>query len=146
MDVKSGSPWWPTIDGLPAAFPPLNADVPCDVAVIGAGITSALIAERLAGAGMHVVIVDKRDAGAGSTSASTALLQFELDVEMQALARNYGEDAAALAYRTCADAIEQMDALTRDLDVDCGFRRQTSLYYASRRSHVKRLRREMELR
>ena len=46
--------------------------------VVGAGITGALIALELRTAGRRVV-VDRRDIGGGSTSASTALLQYEID-------------------------------------------------------------------
>ena len=74
MDLKSGYPFWTVKNGLPAAFPPLLEDIDCDVAVIGAGISGALIAQSLADAGLDVAVLDKRDVGWGSTSASTALL------------------------------------------------------------------------
>ena len=51
----------------------------CDVAVLGGGITGAFAAEALTAAGLDVVVLDKRDVGTGSTSASTALLQYKLD-------------------------------------------------------------------
>ena len=47
MDLKSGYPWWAVKNGLMHAFPPLQADLRCDVAVLGAGITGALIADEL---------------------------------------------------------------------------------------------------
>lgn len=38
MDLKSGYPFWAVKNGLMHAYPPLEQDVRCDVAVIGAGI------------------------------------------------------------------------------------------------------------
>jgi len=38
----------------------------------------ALVAVHLAEAGVKTIVLDKRDIGTGSTSASTALLQYEL--------------------------------------------------------------------
>ncbi len=62
-------------NGLMYAFQRLDADLSCDVAVVGAGITGALIADELAGHGHDVVVLDQRDVCWGSTAASTALLQ-----------------------------------------------------------------------
>ena len=73
MDIKSGHPFWPLEHGLIGAFPALLGDLSCDVAVIGAGITGALIARELAASGLDVVVLDRREAGWGSTSASTAV-------------------------------------------------------------------------
>jgi hypothetical protein len=35
MDLISGTPLWPTSDGLPAVYPRLHHDLRCDLAVIG---------------------------------------------------------------------------------------------------------------
>ena len=45
-----------------------------DVAVVGAGINGCAAAQELAGGGYSVLLVDKGDFGAGSTSRSTRLL------------------------------------------------------------------------
>jgi glycine/D-amino acid oxidase-like deaminating enzyme len=145
MDLKSGYPFWAIKNGLMHAFPQLQEDVRCDVAVIGGGISGALIADELAAHGHDVVVVEERDVGWGSSAASTALLQYEIDTPMIDLAKRYGEDDAALAYRACADAIHQLQSLAGDIrDVD--FARMHSVYYASRRHHVPDVRDEMALR
>lgn len=145
MDLKSGYPFWAVKNGLMHAFPQLHAEVRCDVVVLGAGITGALIAEELAAHGHAVVVLDQRDAGWGSTAASTALLQYEIDTHLVDLTKRYGEAQAALAYRACSDAIDQLADKARVLrDVD--FARMRSLYYASRVWHRGSLREEFELR
>ncbi len=108
MDLKSGYPFWTESNGLPSAFPPSQNDVDCDVTIVGAGINGALIALALADVGLDVVVLDKRDVGWGSTSASTALLQYEIDTEMLALAKMFGDDYAVLAYRACEKAIHAL--------------------------------------
>ena len=145
MDLKSGYPFWAVKNGLMQAFPKLEADLRCDVAIIGAGITGALIADELAGHGHEVCVLDQRDVGWGSTSASTALLQYEIDTHMVDLADMYGEENAVLAYRSCADAIDMLAEKASSLKkVD--FSRMQSLYYASNKRHRKDLRQEFELR
>jgi glycine/D-amino acid oxidase-like deaminating enzyme len=145
MDLKSGYPFWAVKNGLMQAFPPLRDDLRCDVTVVGGGITGALVADELARHGHEVVVVEQRDIGWGSTAASTALLQYEIDTHMVDLAKRYGEDAAVLAYRACAEAIPALETLAREVrDVD--FARARSLYFASRRGHRKDLRAEFDLR
>ena len=145
MDLKSGYPYWAIKNGLMQAFPPLQADLRCDVAIIGGGITGALIADELAGHGHDVALIEQRDIGWGSTSASTALLQYEIDTHMVDLAKRYGEQDAALAYVKCAEAIELLQDKARDVrDVD--FAWMDSLYYASKHRHAKALREEFDLR
>lgn len=134
MDLKSGYPFWAIKNGLMHAFPPLQADIRCDVAIIGGGITGALIADELVANGHDVAVVDQRDIGWGSTSASTALLQYEIDTHMVDLAKQYGEENAVLAYQACAESIDLIAAKAADIkDVD--FARMGSLYYASKRRH-----------
>jgi len=145
MDLKSGYPFWAVKNGLMYAFPQLREDVRCDVVVVGGGITGALVAGEFARHGHEVVVVEQRDIGWGSTAASTALLQYEIDTHMVDLAKRYGEGAAVLAYRACAEAIPALGELAREVrDVD--FARAHSLYFASRRKHRKDLRGEFELR
>lgn len=145
MDLKSGVPFWQIKNGLLHAFPRLVEPVRCDVLVVGAGITGALIGDHLARAGMTVCVIDQREAGWGSTSASTALLQYEIDTEMQALAKRYGEADAVLAYKACEQAIGSLRKIAKSLrGVD--FQSMQSLYYASRWFHKTRVEREGALR
>ncbi|MDP9140415.1 MAG: FAD-binding oxidoreductase [Pseudomonadota bacterium] len=145
MDLNSGYPFWTVKNGLLRAFPRLAEPVRCDVLVVGAGITGALIGDHLARAGMTICVIDRREAGWGSTSASTALLQYEIDTELQALAEQYGIADAVLAYRSCAKAIGSLHTLARALrGID--FQPMQSLYFASRWHHRNRLEKEGALR
>lgn len=146
MDLKSGFPYWQVANGLIAVYPPLVADDSCDVAVIGGGITGALVADRLVEAGVSTVLLDKREFGWGSTCASTALLQYELDVSLRELIGIVGEEHGARSYRACLDAIGEIERLVSGLDDDCGFARTTSLYLASRRRDAEELEAECRVR
>ncbi|MEO7071560.1 MAG: FAD-dependent oxidoreductase [Rhodanobacter sp.] len=145
MDLKSGYPFWSIKNGLMHAFPRLKSDVACDVAIVGGGISGALIADELAAHGHAVCVVEQRDIGWGSTAASTALLQYEIDTHMTDLAKRFGEADAALAYHACADAIGLLQQLARELR-DVGFGRTRSLYWASNRRDVTALQQELALR
>jgi glycine/D-amino acid oxidase-like deaminating enzyme len=114
----------------------------CDVVIVGAGITGALVADALAGAGVAVVVVDRRVPGSGSTAASTALLQYELDLELLQLIEKTGYHRAVRVYQRAAAAIAGFESLVGELGDGCGFARRQSIYLASRRRDIDRLQRE----
>lgn len=142
MDLVSPQPFWPLKNGLLSVYPPLREDVTCDVVVLGGGISGALVAERLSREGLDVVLVEKRDVGGGSTSASTALLQYEIDTPLVELIDLYGREDAERAYLLCLGSIDAIEKLATDLQIECTFQRRKSVYLASRRRDGKLLRQE----
>jgi len=146
MDLLSDKPYWPIKDGLPATYPALGSDLHCDVAIVGAGITGALVAWHLAEAGIKTVVLDRRDVAHGSTAGSTCLLQYEIDVPLFKLAQRLGTLRARRAYLHCLKAIHDLRRIVKKLKIDCGFEYKGSLLLASKGSHVERLRKEYEAR
>src|SRR6478609_6551389 len=139
MDLKSGHPFWPLKNGLIASYPILKANLTCDVAIIGGGITGALMAYHLTQAGIDCVLVDKRDIGYGSTSATTGLLQYEIDTPLTELIRLVGEDHAVRAYKLCLGAIYKLERLVEEVGEDCSFAWKKSVYLASLKKDVPEL-------
>ena len=109
----------------------LSGDMACDVVVIGGGITGALCADALSEAGLSVVVVDKRHPGLGSTSASTALLQYELDEPLTDLIEKVGSQRATDAYLAAFEGVGSIGRICRSLSSDVGFRERPTLYVAS---------------
>jgi len=146
MDLRSGHPYWLLRNGLLQAFPPLQEDVKCDVLVVGAGITGALVSFHLAEAGFSTVVLDQRDVAWGSTSASTALLQYEIDTPLRELIPKLGESHAVRAYHACRDAIDLLRQLTSRLPDSCDFALRPSLYVAPDKKAARELEEEFALR
>jgi glycine/D-amino acid oxidase-like deaminating enzyme len=146
MDLLSSRPFLPIRDGLPATFPPLEENVDCDVAIIGGGISGALIASLLTTAGLAVVLLDCREVAHGSTAGNTGLILYELDVMLHRLVRRIGRVKAERAYLRCCDAVTGLERLIRRTRIECGFERKGSLYVAATADHVPRLAREFEAR
>ena len=138
MDLVCGTPLWPTLDGLPAAYPALHQDLRCDVAIIGGGITGALVAHRFAAEGISTVLLEADEIGRGSTSATTALIQYEIDTHLTDLIARIGREQAVRSYRLCLDAVAGIGRLARTLDPQqrCAWRAAPSLYLASHRKDV----------
>jgi glycine/D-amino acid oxidase-like deaminating enzyme len=142
MDLLSCCPYWPIKDGLPASFPPLERDTSCEVAIIGAGITGALVAWHLAEAGIETIVLDRREAAHGSTAGSTALLQYEIDTPLHRLEARIGPLHARRAYHDCLTAVGGIARLVKNLRITCGFQTKGSLQVAHNSRHLAALRRE----
>ncbi len=136
-------PWSPIADlrsgPAPRAFT-------CDVLVVGGGITGALIAEHLTALGHEVVLIDREPPGRGSTSASTAMLQWEIDAPLFELADLHGFERASDVYRRSYKAVEGLSELITTLGLPCHFRPRSTLYLAAGDAGFSELAREHELR
>ncbi|MEO8126403.1 MAG: FAD-dependent oxidoreductase [Bryobacteraceae bacterium] len=110
-------------------YPPLETDIKCDALVIGGGISGALLAKQLLKRGVDCVLIDRRDIGFGSTSASTALLQYEIDTPLHVLRGKVGGKAADQAYRLGVDSIRRLQNLAGK---ECGFALRPSIQIADR--------------
>ena len=146
MDLKSGTLFWPRQTRQRSGGRALRRNLQCDVVVIGAGLTGAMVAHALGREGLDIVILDKRDVAQGSTSASTALVLYEVDIHLCDLAQQRGWTAAARSYRRCRTAIDELAELVSQLRDSCGFRRRPSLYVAGQAGDLNSLKREFAAR
>ena len=110
------------------AMSTLRRDQVTDVLVVGAGISGALVAESLSEAGLQVTIVDKARPLAGATSASTALLQYDLDVPLSRLTGQIGRDNALRVWRRSRQALDALNQRTRHLQIGAQLEDRDSLY------------------
>jgi glycine/D-amino acid oxidase-like deaminating enzyme len=108
LDLRGGRPVW-SLERRPSAQ--FTGDPPparTEIAIIGAGITGAFLADRLAREGKRVAVFDRRPPASGSTAASTALLQWEIDAPMIELSTMIGFDGAAAVFQRCHRAVDRL--------------------------------------
>jgi glycine/D-amino acid oxidase-like deaminating enzyme len=144
-DLISGrSPW-----GRHSVRPhrkPLTESIRTEIAIIGGGITGALLAEHLTALGHDVVVVDREPLGLGSTSASTALLQWEIDTPLAGLTELYGFETAAHIYRRSRAAVAGLAETISTNHIACRFAPRPTLYLAAGETGERELNEEMALR
>lgn len=145
MLLRNGTCYWVEKSDRPPAYPALDRDEKCEVLIIGAGISGALLAWELSKNGVNVILVDKRLGGYGSTAASTGLLQYEADTPLSILMRMVPADHAVRSYWLGLDAIGVLEDLAQQLGEN-SFERRNCLYTASSASHVQPLKHEYNIR
>ena len=146
MKLRSPEAFWLLKNGILNSYPKLQENTTCDIVVLGAGITGALISHALHNAGYNVVVIDKRDVANGSTAATTSMLQYEIDVPMVDLADMIGIPGAVECYRAGIESIDALHEIVKKEEIDCGFDMKESLKVAHSKKAVKALRKEFEMR
>ncbi|MDB5526750.1 MAG: hypothetical protein JWM58_4513 [Rhizobium sp.] len=130
LDLRTGKTVWLAYRAPSVPADNLTRDIQCDVLVVGMGISGAMIAEALTAAGHSVVAVDRRRPMAGSTSATTALVQYEIDQPLTVLTRQVGADKARRAWRRSRLAVSNLHGRIADLELNCRAGLRPSLYLA----------------
>lgn len=146
MDLKSNEPFWLIKNGLISSYPSLKEDKQCDVLIIGGGITGSLIAHQMMKDGYETILIDKREICNGSTSATTSMLQYEIDVPLYKLSEMIGEKPAIESYKACEKAIFDLEAIVKEVKSRSGFKRKQSLFFAARKKDENWLIKEYEAR
>lgn len=146
MDLKSSEPFWLIKNGLLNTYPSLLDDMSCDILIIGGGITGALIAHQCMQDGFNIILIDKREIANGSTSATTSMLQYEIDIPLYKLCELIGTEGAWQAYRACSSAIDKLAEISKQIRSSAGFSRKKSLYLSAKPSDTDWLHRECDVR
>jgi glycine/D-amino acid oxidase-like deaminating enzyme len=146
MNLYEQLPYWLIRDGIVSHYPSLDGGVRIDIAVIGAGISAALTAWHLRNAGMSIAVFDRRHVGMGSTAASTAFLQYEIDTPLTQLSAMVGEHNAAKSYQLCRKAIYDIREICGTLKPNFDFKMVPSLQHATYKTHIPALENEYRIR
>jgi len=93
-----------------------------------------------------VICIDRRGPLMGSTPATTALVQFEIDEPLISLSEMIGKGAAEQAWRRSRLAVFNLRARIAELGINCGMTSTQSLYIAGNALGPGELREEAELR
>lgn len=131
LDLRTGRPVWSAYRAQTVPAASLDRDVETDVLVVGLGISGAMVADVLSAQGHRVLGVDRRRGPAqGSTAASTALVQFEIDVPLSHLRRQIGTERAMRAWRRSRLAVGNLRDRIAALGIRCDLEARSSLYLA----------------
>jgi len=112
-------------------FESLSGDLQTEVCVVGAGIVGLSTAYLLAQEGKSVVLLEAGVIGRGETSRTTAHLSNALDDRYYEIERLFGEDGAARAQQSHAQAVDLIEKIIRNRSIDCDFTRVDGFLFLS---------------
>ena len=128
-DLRTGRSLWADSSGLGVSVDRLAAPISVDVAIVGAGVSGAFMAHELSKT-HSVAVLDRRPPLMGSTVASTALLQWEIDLPLTELAKKIGPQKAKRAYLRSRRAVDALKQVVAEERIACGLKDKSSLYLA----------------
>lgn len=146
MKLRSTETFWPLKNAMNISYPSISSDINTEILIIGSGITGALMAYKLISEGKKIVLADRRDVCNGSTAASTALLQYEVDVPLHELIKLRGEKCAVDSYNNGKKAIFDLRTIIDTIKSDCGFEFKKSIYFTSFKKDIPFLKNEFKIR
>lgn len=144
MNLQSGTYYWPTTFPDAPTYPALEADLSCDVLIIGGGSSGAQCAYYLSDTNLDVAVIEKSTIGSGSTSTNTALLQYSGEKMFTDMINTFGEGYIERHLRLLKEAINEIEAASKKVSINCEFNRRDTLYSASCVDDVESLKKEYE--
>jgi glycine/D-amino acid oxidase-like deaminating enzyme len=117
-----------------------------DVVIIGAGISGALAAEAISSVTGNVLVVDRRAPASGSTMASTALIQWEIDEPLIKLARKLGPKRARAGYMAAHKGVGRLMRRIRSNRIRCDLAPRYGLLLSGSKMGHNALKKETQLR
>jgi len=104
-------------------LPKLERHLETDVCIVGAGISGLSTAYQLLKRGVKVVVIDRQDLNHNETGHTSAHLTNALDDGFQRLKGLFGADGVKLAYESHGRAIDEIEKICREENIECDFKR-----------------------
>jgi glycine/D-amino acid oxidase-like deaminating enzyme/nitrite reductase/ring-hydroxylating ferredoxin subunit len=136
------SVWIATTDE--PGYPELDGPVEVDVAVLGAGIAGLTTALLLKNAGLRVAVIEAGRICGATTGHTTAKVSAQHGLIYAALSSSFGPDSARAYADANLAAIDVVEALVRDHEIDCDWERRPAYAYTEHDSNVRQVEQEVD--
>ncbi|AOR22819.1 NAD(P)/FAD-dependent oxidoreductase [Clostridium taeniosporum] len=124
----------------------LTEDIDTDVIIIGGGVTGSILGYYFSKNNIDSVILEKNIIGYGSTSITTALLQYELDSTVRDLEQYTTKENIIQSYKLGMKALDEIEEFIRTYDNKCNYKKRDTLLYTAKSSDIGQIKEEYNIR
>lgn len=146
LQFVKGEPFFSRINKIEDKYDYLSEDIETDVIIVGGGVTGAILGYYFSKNNINCVILEKNIAGYGSTSITTALLQYELDSTLRNLEQYTEYDKIIKSYKLGVKALDEIDEFIKKYGNNCNYSKRDTLLYTARESDIGEIKEEYEIR
>ncbi len=146
LENVHGDPIFTKINKVKKQYEYLTEDIETDVAIVGGGVTGAILGYYFSKANIHAVILEKERIAHGSTSITTSLLQYELDSNARELEEYTTLDNVITSYKLGLKALDEIEEFIKEYGNKCKYEKKDTLLYTSKECEVKEMKEEYEIR
>ena len=146
LENVHGDPIFTKINKVKKQYEYLTEDIETDVAIVGGGVTGAILGYYFSKANIHAVILEKERIAHGSTSITTSLLQYELDSNARELEEYTTLDNVITSYKLGLKALDEIEEFIKEYVNKCKYEKKDTLLYTSKECEVKEMKEEYEIR
>lgn len=139
-----GVPYFTKVGEEKKQYPYLTKDIETEVIIIGGGLTGSILAYYFSKLGIPNVVLEKKRVGHGSTSITTALIQFELDSLVAELIPYTTKEKIIWSHQLGIRALNQLQAIIDEYGNQCEYAVRDTLLYTAKKLDAGALKQEYE--
>jgi glycine/D-amino acid oxidase-like deaminating enzyme len=136
--------FWHTTTNMPSAGDLHDLPDRVDMVVIGAGIPGLSAARQSAWRGSRVAVLDAETIGWGASSRNGGMALTGLKVDAAVVEARYGHDLAHQLFNDSLDALDTVEQVVHQENINCAFSRTGHLLLANKPAHYAAMQKEAE--
>jgi gamma-glutamylputrescine oxidase len=110
-----------------------------DVVIVGGGMAGLMTAQKLREAGASVVVLEKEFCGSGASGKSSGFITPNSELELSDFIARYGVSGAGQIWEFAIDGVEKIRSNILDLEIECDYQPEDSLFVASTKKGLNRV-------
>lgn len=130
---------WARTAAAPPELPVLDKDIETDVVVVGGGYSGLSTAHHLRKAGIGCVVLEANHVGWGASGRNGGMAVLRYKKSYSALAAEYGNEVARRLHTLVHEAVDTIEAIVAEYEIECDFARYGHITAASGRKAVEML-------
>ncbi len=136
--------WIESVKSERKQFPNLEEDTEVDVCIIGGGLTGLTTAYYLSKTNLKVALVEKDRICEHTSGNTTAKITSEHGLFYDYLIQSQGEEKAKQYLQANEQAIQNIEKIVKEENIDCDFQRQDNYVYTLKAEEVLKIKKEVE--